>query len=108
AASARFAGMNIYGITIDFDQIPADTPAHRDLRNAAKNLPTSWTLTPPQLGTVEAAGRFLVQRDPCYRALVADLHATQPLGPREAEPLQIPCTTKIDMSKKRAGSPPSS
>jgi hypothetical protein len=50
--------MRIYGITVDYDQIPADTPAHIALRDAAKDVPTSWTLTPPQLQVTEDAGRF--------------------------------------------------
>ena len=40
-SSAKFEGMKISGITVDFDQLPADTPPHRDLRDAAKRLPTS-------------------------------------------------------------------
>jgi NTE family protein len=100
AGAAKFAGMQVYGITIDFDQIPADTPAHRELRDAAKRLPTSWTLTPQQLELVETTGNFLLRRDPCYRALLADLHASQPLAPGEGEPPVIPCTTKIDMQKR--------
>ncbi|MBV8119021.1 MAG: patatin-like phospholipase family protein, partial [Alphaproteobacteria bacterium] len=47
--NAKFGGMRIYGITVDYDQIPADTPAHIELRDAAKDVPTSWTLTSPQL-----------------------------------------------------------
>jgi len=104
--SAKFA-MKISGITIDFDQIPADTQAHRDMRDAAKRLPTSWTLTPPQLQLTETVGRFLLHRDPCYRALVADLRASQPPVTTEAEAPAIPCTTKIEM-EKRAVSRPSS
>jgi len=55
---AKFAGMKIYGITIDFDLIPADTQAHRDLRDGAKRLPTSSTLTPPQLDLAELLARL--------------------------------------------------
>ena len=99
--------MKIYGITIDFDQIPADTQAHRDMRDAAKVLPTSWTLTPPQLQLTERVGSFLLRRDPCYRALVADLRASTPPSISEAEPLAIPCTTKIDMAKRVAPRPSS-
>jgi NTE family protein len=106
--SAQFAGMKIYGITIDFDQIPADTPAHRDLRDAAKRLPTSWTLTPPQLQLTETAGSFLLRRDPCYQSLLGDLRATQPPASNAAQTLAIPCTTKIDMEKRRVGARPSS
>ncbi len=98
--AGKFAGMKIYGINIDFDQIPADTQAHRDLRDSAKRLPTSWTLTPPQLELAETAGRFLLRRDPCYRAMLTDLRASQPSMAGETAPPAIPCTTKIDMEKR--------
>ncbi len=107
-SAAKFAGMKIYGITIDFDQIPADTAAHRDMRDAAKRLPTSWTLTPSQLQLTETVGTFLLRRDPCYRALVTDLSATQPPAIGEADTPAIPCTTKIEMEKRRVGPRPSS
>ncbi len=96
---AKFGGMQVYGITVDYDQIPADTPAHRALRDEAKDAPTSWTLTGPQLQVTEEAGRFLLRRHPCYRALLADLNAAQPAMAGEDQALTIPCTTKIDMKK---------
>jgi len=71
-------------------------------------VPTSWTLTPPQLQTTEAAGRFLLRRHPCYRILLGDLHASQPpVAGEPAEPA-IPCTTKIDMERQPAAPRPSS
>ena len=96
---AKFGGMQIYGITVDYDQIPADTPAHIALRNEAKEAPTAWTLSGPQLQVTEAAGRFLLRRHPCYGALLADLRATQPAVPGEDPALTIPCTTKIEIKK---------
>ncbi len=78
------------------------------MRDGAKRLPTSWTLTPPQLDLAETAGRFLLRRDPCYRALVADLQAGQSPMAGETAPPTIPCTTKIDMEKRVAGPRPSS
>jgi NTE family protein len=101
---AKFGGMQVYGITVDYDQIPADTPAHRALREIAKDVPTSWTLTGPQLQATEAAGRFLLRRNPCYQALLADLHATPPLMAGEAPAPTIPCTTKIVIPKRPAPS----
>jgi NTE family protein len=91
AMHAGFAGMQIYGITVDYDQIPADTPEHRALRDEAKDVPTSWTLTPPQLQITERTGRFLLNRDPCFARLLADLRATPPPGAEAAVPL--PCLT---------------
>ena len=102
---AKFGGMAVYGITVDYDQIPADTPAHIALRNRAKNVPTSWTLTSEQLQTTEEAGRFLLRRHPCYRALLGDLRAAQPGLSGEDQALSLPCTSKIEI--KRAGAPSS-
>src|SRR5262249_41035626 len=90
---AKFAGMRIYGITVDYDQIPADPRAHIALRDAAKDVPTSWSLPPPQLQVTEQAGRFLLRRHPCYRALLGDLNAAQTATPDEDQPPMIPCTT---------------
>jgi NTE family protein len=92
AANADFAGMKVYGIAIDYDQFPADTPEHRALRDEAKAVPTSWTLTPRQLVVTEQAGAFLLRRHPCYRELLSDLHAASPAS---GDSLEIPCLTKI-------------
>jgi NTE family protein len=100
---AKFASVQVYGITVDHDQIPADTPAHRALRDQAKNVPTSWTLTGPQLQATEEAGRFLLRRHPCYRALLADLHATQPPMASEGPIPAIPCRTGTDVDKGATG-----
>jgi NTE family protein len=102
---AKFSGMAVYGITVDYDQIPTDTPAHTALRNRAKDVPTSWTLTPAQLQTTEEAGRSLLRGHPCYRALLADLRAAQPALPGEDQALAIPCATKTEI--KKAGAPSS-
>lgn len=99
ASQAKFRGMKVYAITVDYDQIPADTPAHRALRDQAKNVPTSWTLTAPQLRVTEEAGRFLLRRHPCYRALLADLHATQPPAAAETDALAIACATETPAAK---------
>jgi NTE family protein len=80
ASKGRFLGMAVYGITIDYDEIPADTEAHRHLRDAAKSVPTTWTLSKDQLATTEAVGAFLLRHDPCYQALVKALNATEPPG----------------------------
>jgi NTE family protein len=98
---AGFGGMRVYGITVDYDQIPADTPAHRALRDAAKEVPTRWTLNAAQLQATEAAGRFLLRRDPCWRALLGDLGAVEPAA-ASAEPAPaIPCTTRIEIGSAR-------
>ncbi len=96
---AQFAGLEVYGITVDYDQIPADTPAHVALRDMAKNVPTSWTLTSTQLQVTEQAGRILLRRHPCYAALLSDLHAVPPVIAGEDRVTAIPCTTKIEIKK---------
>jgi NTE family protein len=91
-ANAGFKGMKIYGITVDYDQLPADTQENRALRDAAKDVPTSWTLTSDQLAITEQVGRFLLARHPCFIQLTADLQATTPSGPPDAPP--VPCPTR--------------
>ena len=100
--------MKVYGITVDYDQIPADTPAHRELREQAKDVPTSWSLTGPQLQVTEAAGRFLLRRHPCYRALFADLQAIQPPAASETDTPTGPCATEINIAKPAAKGIPAS
>lgn len=100
---AKFGGMQIYGVTVDYDQLPADTAAHRAVRDAAKGVPTAWTLSPAQLQVTEEAGRFLLHRHPCWRALLADLNAAEP-AMTDGQAPTIPCTTKIDIKKGPAPS----
>jgi NTE family protein len=102
-SKAGFGGMQVYGVTVDYDQIPADTPAHRALRDAAKGVPTAWTLSPAQLQVTEDAGRFLLRRHPCWQALLGDLGADA--APGEETAPTIPCTTKVVI---KPGSAPSS
>jgi len=92
---AKFKGMAIYGVTIDFDQLPADTDDHRRLRDEVKIVPTTWTLTEKQLQTTEAAGSFLLRREPCYQLLVQDLRATPPGPPGDVIVPPIKCVTAI-------------
>jgi NTE family protein len=99
SSKAGFSGMEVYGITVDYDQIPADTPAHRALRDKAKDVPTSWTLTPAQLQTTEDAGRFLLYRHPCYRALITDLGATAPIPAGDDDAPKLPCLTRTIIPK---------
>src|SRR5262249_2315915 len=74
-ASAQFAGMRVYGVLVDFDQLPASTDEERRLRDQVKSVPTSWTLTAEQLKLVESVGGLLLRRDPCFRWLLEDLGA---------------------------------
>ncbi len=104
ASQAKFRGMKVYAITVDYDQIPADTPAHPGLRDQAKSVPTAWTLTAPQLQVTEEAGRFLLRRHPCYRALLAELQDNQPPAAAETGAPAIPCATETPAAKSAPGS----
>ncbi|HEU0156978.1 MAG TPA: patatin-like phospholipase family protein [Stellaceae bacterium] len=99
--SGKFGGMSVYGITVDYDQIPVDTPAHRALRDRAKTVPTRWSLTPAQLQVTEEAGRFLLRRHPCWRALLADLGTAEPPLAGEEPAPNMTCPTKSEMAKSR-------
>lgn len=91
--TARFADMKVYGVLIDFDQLPAGTPAERDLRDRVKQIPTLWTLTPEELALIDGVGPMLLQRDPCYRLLLADLGAPPPAIDSPVDPQT--CTTLV-------------
>ncbi|HMI97776.1 MAG TPA: patatin-like phospholipase family protein [Micropepsaceae bacterium] len=96
-ATAQFHRLAVYGITIDFDQIPADTAEHRALRDNAKDVPTSWTLTDKQVQATEAVGKFLLANNPCYRALVSDLGATTAIQGDAA--IRAVCPTRYIVSE---------
>jgi hypothetical protein len=91
--NADFKGLKVYGISVDYDQLPADTQAHRELRDEAKDVPTSWSLTPGDLDVTERAGRFLLNRNPCYGLLLTDLGAVRPAGSEAT--VSAPCLTAI-------------
>lgn len=76
----KYRGMQVYGVTIDFDQLPSDTPDHRQLRDSVKDIPTSWTLSATQLRAIDTAANMLLWSDPCYAALVHDLNAQPELA----------------------------
>ena len=94
---AKFKGMAIYGVTIDFDQIPVDTEDHRKLRDAVKSVPTTWTLTAQQLQTTETAGSFLLHREPCFQALLKDLQAVSGAPSADTIDPPIKCNTAIEV-----------
>ena len=52
---AQFAGLRVYNVEIDFDQLRASDPAQRALRDQAKAIPTLWTITRPNLEVIEKA-----------------------------------------------------
>ena len=94
---AKYSGMQVYGVTVDFDQLPSDTPEHRKLRDTVKDIPTSWSLSEQQLQAIGAAAQLLLRSDPCYAALVSDLDVRNEPGPVEAVSA---CVTKVQAANK--------
>jgi hypothetical protein len=74
-----FAGLRVYNIPVDFDQV---LPEQRQLQTAVKNIGTSWNLSPIQLQASIDAGRILLLQHPCFQRLLLDLKAL----PAPAEP----------------------
>ncbi len=72
----RFAGLKVYGVTIDFDQLPAITEEERTQRDKVKQIPTLWTIAPDDLKVIDTVGPLLLNRDPCFRLLLKDLGET--------------------------------
>ncbi len=69
-ADARFGGVRVYDIEIDFDQFP---PQEAALQKEVKEIPTLWTVTADQLGELDRAAQLLLRRHPCFQRLLLDL-----------------------------------
>ncbi len=76
--SPLFAGLKVYNMTIDFDQLRASDPVQRALRDEAKQIPTLWTITKPNLDVIEKAGTTLLHQHPCFQRLLADMSIAAP------------------------------
>ena len=66
----KFAGLRVYGIQIDFDQLLDSQTA---LRNQVKGIGTSWTVSADDLKAIYEAGGLLLRQHPCFQRLVLDL-----------------------------------
>lgn len=73
SGAAAFAGLNVYRIVIDFDQLRVSDPSQRALRDQAKQIPTLWTITKANLDVVDKAGTLLLRQHPCFQRLLVDL-----------------------------------
>ena len=73
AGDPQFTGLKVYGIEIDFDQLRPSDPAQRTLRDQAKEIPTLWTISKPNLDVLERAGTTLLNQHPCFQRLLSDL-----------------------------------
>ena len=73
AGAPLFAGLMVYNVEIDFDQLRANEPRQRALRDQVKAIPTLWTITKPNLDVIEQAGITLLHQHPCFQRLLSDL-----------------------------------
>ncbi|HXJ77274.1 MAG TPA: patatin-like phospholipase family protein [Candidatus Methylomirabilis sp.] len=74
AGNPQFAGVKVYGIQIDFDQLRVGDPAQRRLRDQANAIPTLWTITRENLDVLQQAGTLLLRQHPCFQRLLLDLN----------------------------------
>ena len=75
---AKFEGMKVYGIQIDFDQLPSSTEAERTLRDKAKAIPTSWTMSEENRNIIKEVGPELLRNHPCFQHLLMDMKIKAP------------------------------
>lgn len=73
AHAPLFAGLMVYKIEIDFDQLRANEAQQRALSDPPKATPALWTVTKPNLDVIEQAGAKLLHQHPCFQRLLSDL-----------------------------------
>jgi hypothetical protein len=73
AGDPLFAGLMVYSVEIDFDQLRANDPRQRALRDQAKAIPTLWSITKPELDVIEQASTTLLHQHPCFQRLLSNL-----------------------------------
>lgn len=78
--------MKVYDIEVDFDLLDPNEPKQKELRDAVKIIPTSWTISAANLAVVEKASRQLMQHNPCFQNLLLDMGITPdfPVSPELA------------------------
>ena len=69
----KFAGLKVYSVEIDFDQLHANDAVQRALRDKVKAVPTLWTISKPNLDVIAQAGTLLLRQHPCFQRLLGDL-----------------------------------
>ena len=66
-------GLQVYGIQIDFDQLRANVPKQRELRDKAKTIPTLWTISKDNRDVIEQVGTTLLYQHPCFQRLLLEM-----------------------------------
>jgi len=73
AGNPQFAGLRVYAVQIDFDQLRVTDPTHLGLRDKANAIPTMWTITKENRTVLEQAGPILLHQHPCFQRLLVDM-----------------------------------
>ena len=73
AAPPLFADLMVCGIEIDFDQLRANEPQQRALRDPAKATPALWTIIKPNLDLIEQVGAKPLHQHPCFQRWLSGL-----------------------------------
>jgi hypothetical protein len=73
AGTPQFAGLKVYAVQVDFDQLRASDPVQRELRDKANAIPTLWTITKENREVIEQAGTILLHQHPCFQRLLMDM-----------------------------------
>jgi NTE family protein len=75
---AKFGGLRVYGVQIDFDQLRGYEPEQRALRERAKAVPTAWTISAEDRAVIKQVGVLLLHQHPCFQRLVLDMGIPAP------------------------------
>ena len=75
---ARSKGAHVYNVLIDFDQFRARIPEQKELRDLAKAVPTSWTLSAQDRLVLGRSATLLLHQHPCFQRLLIDLDVKEP------------------------------
>lgn len=73
---ARSKGAQVYNVVIDFDQFRTRLPEQKELRDRAKAIPTSWTVSEQDRLVLQRSAVLLLHQQPCFQRLLMDLGAS--------------------------------
>lgn len=77
-ADAKFRGMKVYSIQIDFDQLKDNNKDQKHLRSNAKSIPTSWNISAEDRDVISEVGKLLLQQHPDFQKLLKDMKIDTP------------------------------
>jgi len=70
---AEFGGLKVYDVEIDFDQLRSTDEQQKMLRDNAKTIPTSLTISKENQRVIEQAGQILLRQHPCFQKFLVDM-----------------------------------